>query len=900
LKRLLLPILLIISFQAYSQNPLNQKMDGSEKGKNLIIFFEELESKQEVRFYFINEWLQNISFNESYEGQTLSYALSDLFLGTDLNFVSFNDHTIVIVKDPTQAIQRQQSITSAKRELRKVDKVVIGKESTQQRKSQRITLFGTVLDGKTKEPLIGANIYVEDSNLGAVADSEGKYSITLQSGQHLIRFTFVNYEEKLIDVTANEGGVLNLELEESAKVLDEVVVQDRTVREITTSGIGLTQLSLKEIKRAPALLGEVDIIKSLQTLPGVTTAGEAASGFNVRGGSVDQNLILYDGLPVFNSSHVFGFFSSFNSEAIRDVTFYRGGIPAEFGGRISSVLDIRSKEGSYQKWEGSGGIGIISSNLMLSGPIKKDKTSVAVSLRTTYSDWLINTVKSNYVDLSKSTVRFYDGTAKVTHKFNEKTKLTLSGYLSHDEFRLTGDSTYRWDTSLASLRLDHEFSKIFNVSVVGGYGTYSYNVSDVDPLSGFDLTYKLSYPSAKADFHLNLSTHKVAFGAQSTFYDFNPGTFSPSTPTSDKKFIQMDKQRSFETGFFISDQFEVTKKFFVDAGIRLSMFQAVGPGDVNIYKAGFPKETTTLVDTLHFKKGQTMKSYVNPEPRLGLRYEISPEASIKLGYNRIYQYLHLVTNTTAITPVDIWQPSGYHFKPQFADQLSLGYFRNFKEKQYEAFVEVYYKDIHNVLDFKDGAQLILNPHLESDLLQGKARAYGVEMQVAKTKGRLVGSMGYTYSRSLRTIIGAFPEETINDGKEYPSNFDQPNVVNLSWKYSISRRYFFTGGFTYRTGRPITLPLSAFSVDNFTVSSFSDRNQFRIPDYHRLDIGLVLEGSHKRKKLLDGTWTFSIYNVYARKNPYSVFFKEVRPGILRPYRLAIIGTALPSISYSFKI
>ncbi len=900
LKRYLFFLFLSSSVSLSAQSILDYKLSGGEQGKPLSHVLEEIEKVQLVRFYFLPVWLEGIVFDQDYKDQPLHFALDNLLLGTDLNYLEMDKHAIVFVKDPTMAIQRQFVVNSAKRELKEIDKVEIGNESTTRNRNQKVTISGVVLDAKSKDPLVGANVFVEDSKVGSVTSVEGIYKLTLAAGQHLIRFTFVNYEEKIIDVAIFEDGKINLELEETAKILDEVVVQDRTVREITTSGIGLTQLSLKEIKRAPALLGEVDIIKSIQILPGVTTAGEAASGFNVRGGSVDQNLILYDGLPVFNSSHVFGFFSSFNSEAIRDVTFFRGGIPAEYGGRVSSVLDIRSKEGNYQNWEGSGGIGIISSNLMLSGPIKKDKTSVAVSLRTTYSDWLINTIRSNYVDLSKSTVRFYDGTAKLTHRFNEKTKLTLSGYLSHDEFRLTGDSTYRWDTSLGSLRLDHEFSKNFNSSFVAGYGTYSYDVSDKDPLTGFSLKYKIAYPTAKADFHLQLSDHKVAFGAQSTFYDFNPGTFSPSSPTSDKKFIQMDFQKSFETGLYASDQFELFKRFFVDIGMRLSIFQAIGPTDINIYKSGVARETVSLIDTLHVVSGDKIKTYYNPEPRLGLRYELSPQASIKFGYNRIYQYLHLVTNTTAITPVDIWQPSGYYFKPQMSDQVSLGYFRNFKEKKYEAFIEVYYKHIQNVLDFKDGAQLILNPHIETDLLQGKARAYGAEMQVSKMTGRLVGSFGYTYSRSLRTIVGNFPEETINNGKEYASNFDQPHVVNLSWKYNISRRYFFTGGFTYRTGRPITLPLSAFSIDNFTVSSFSDRNQFRIPDYHRLDLGLVFEGNHKRKKLWDGTWTFSIYNVYARKNPYSVFFKEVRPGILRPYRLAIIGTALPSISYSFKI
>ncbi len=888
----------LINIPCFSQSILDKKLEGDEKDKSLSSYLQEVEKTNQVRFYFLEDWVNEIIIKEGYQGSTLREVLDNLFLGSDLNFIEVNPHVVILVRDPTLALQRSAIINDAKREQKKIDKLIIG-TFNKSSAPKTVTLSGTILETKSKDPLIGASVVVTDINVGTVTNTEGKFELKIPSGSHVLNLSYVNFEESVIDLEIYETGIANWELEEKPTVLEEIVIQDRSAREITTSGIGQTQLSLKELKKAPALLGEIDLIKQIQLLPGVTTAGEAASGFNVRGGSVDQNLILYDGMPVFNSAHVFGFFSAFNSEAIRDVTFYRGGIPAEFGGRISSVLDIRSKEGSYEKWEGSAGIGIISSNAMLSGPIIKDKTSIAISFRTTYSDWLINTIRSNYIDLYKSTVSFYDGTAKLTHLFSNKTKLTLSTYLSHDQFRLSGDSTYRWDTMISSARLDHEFTKIFTGAFTAGYGTYSYDVFDKNPQTGFNLKYKIAYPTAKADFNLKLSKHKVAFGVQSIYYDFNPGTFAPSTPESDKKYLQMDLLKSIETGFHLSDQLDLGKKFHLDAGVRLSLFQAVGPSDVFLYTSGLPRETLNLIDTVSFAKREKVKQYFNVEPRLGLRYEISKDASIKAGYNRIFQYLHLVTNTTAIAPVDIWQPSGYYFKPQMVDQFSLGYFRNFKEKKYEAFVEAYFKEMQNVLDFKDGAQLILNPQIETDLLQGNARAYGIEMQIAKTSGRLSGSFGYTYSRSLRTVQGVFPEETINDGKEYASNFDQPHVVNLNWKYSISRRYFFTGGFTYRTGRPITLPLSAFAVENFTVSSFSDRNQFRIPDYHRLDIGFVAEGNHKRKKIWDGTWTFSVYNVYGRKNAYSIFFKEVRPGILRPYRLAIIGTALPSISYSIK-
>jgi hypothetical protein len=722
----------------------------------------------------------------------------------------------------------------------------------------------------------------------------------MPAGSHVIRFNFVNYEEKVVDLEIYSNGTHDLKLEETPLVLEEIIVQDRTMRDIQTSSIGVTQISIKEIKRAPALLGEVDLIKQIQTLPGVTTTGEAASGFNVRGGSADQNLIMYDGLPVFNSSHVFGFFSTFNAEAVRDVTFHSGGIPAEYGGRISSVLNIRSREGSYEKWETSGGIGIISSNLAVGGPIKKDKTSIVVSARSTYSDWLINSIKSNYVDLQNSTVKFYDASAKLAHLFSKKTKLTLSGYLSHDQFRLHGDSTYKWDTKLSTLQLDHEFGSGFSGGLMAGYGSYEYQVVDKNPETGFDLHYKLQYPTAKAHLSFVRASHKAEAGLQSTYYNFNPGTFAPLNESSDRKFVQIQQQQSMESAAYISDQFDLTKKLNVTAGLRYSLFQALGVADVNLYKPDQPRATYNQTGVLHVDKGKVVRGFTNPEPRFALRYAFNEESSVKIGYNRMFQYLHLVTNTTAITPVDIWQPSGYYFKPQLGDQVSAGYFRTFTKKGYESFIEAYYKKMTNVLDFKDGAVLLLNPALETDLLQGRGRAYGVEFSVKKSTGRFIGGFSYAYSRSFRTIMGTFPEENINGGREYRSNFDQPHVVNLNWRYNITRRYFFTGQFTYHTGRPITLPLTAYDIQNFTVSAFSDRNQFRIPDYHRLDLGLVVEGNHKRRKILDGTWTFSVYNVYARKNPYSIFFKEARPGILRPYRLAVIGTALPSISYSFKI
>lgn len=892
-------VLFLLSFKPLlGQSILDIKFKGGEQGKLLTTVLAEIERIEPVRFYFLPTWMEGVVFDQDYKGQPLRLALDNLFLGTDINYLEMEAYAIVFVKDPTMAIQRINSINTAVKERKKIEKVTLGSLETG-RRNAKIQIQGQIREAKNNEPLVGATVYVSDLQQGVTTDSEGNFSLSLPAGEHVITINYINYEERVIDLAAYKDGELNLVLEEAPRMLEEIMVMDRAAREVTTSRIGQTQFSIKEIKRQPAFMGEVDLIKQIQVQPGVTTAGEAASGFNVRGGGVDQNLILYDGLPVFNSSHVFGFFSAFNAEAIRDVSFYRGGIPAEFGGRVSSVLDITSREGDYEKWTGSGGIGIISSNLLVSGPIKKNKSSISVSMRTTYSDWLVNTIRTNYVDLTNSSVSFYDGAAKLTHKFSDRTKLTFSGYASHDQFRLEGDSTYQWDNLLGSMRIDHVFSPKLSSTFSAGTGSYGYEVNDRDERTGFNLYYKITYPSAKADFNYQAGIHKISFGAQSIYYLFNPGTLEPGNPNSNIVPTQMDKQKSLESALYLGDGITINEKYFVEGGIRFSMFTAYGPADVNIYEEGVPKSSTTQIDLIEYGKGEKIKTYTGLEPRLSLRYNLSPNSSIKAGYNRIYQYLHLVSNTTAITPVDVWQPSNYYFKPQVADQVSVGFFKNFKEKTYEAFVEVYHKAINNILDFKDGANLILNDRLEADLLQGKGEAYGVETSLAKNQGRLTGSINYTYSRSLRTINGPYEEEQINGGNTYASNFDQPHIVNLVWKYNISRRYFFTGNFTYHTGRPVTTPLSGFLIDNIKVASFSERNQYRIPDYHRLDIAFVLEGNHKRKKFWDGTWTLSFYNLYARRNPYTVFFEDDGNGFLKPYQLSIIGTIVPSLSYSFK-
>lgn len=895
--RCLLVLLLCLSGTLKAQNILDYQFSNSQQGKAIITILEELSTSQNARFFYLPEWLQNISAKKSYSGERLEELMTDIFLGTDIDFVQMYPDVVVIIKDPSKDILRKETLINALVQGKKIEAYKFGTEAIVSNGKLRIT--GDVLDWTTGEPLPFATIQVNDSLIATTSNDAGKFTLSLDPGAYILNFSFLGYDEKVIDLLAYDGGQLYVELEKESTELAEVVVQGERTQDITKSKIGKTVLSITDIKRAPAFLGEVDLVRQVQSLPGVTTVGEAASGFNVRGGSVDQNLILYDGMPVFNSSHVFGFLTAFNPEAVSDLSFYKGGIPAEYGGRVSSVMDIKSLDGDMEKWNLNLGLGMITSNAMVNGPIKKGKTALAASVRSTYSNWLVSSVRTDYADLSDSKVNFYDATLKLTHLFDEDTKLSFTGYSSNDAFSLEGDTTYRWHNFQTSARLDHQFSKELGSEFILGRSVYGYDVVNEDPRQASELSYRIITTSLKSGFHLAKGDHNIDFGWQLSHYLFKPGTLRPTSSQSNAANLSLDNQYSIESAFYIGDEWKVSDKFTLEGGLRLPMFFSFGPASVNIYAEGQIKQTSTIIGTEEYSGGQLIKSYFGIEPRLSFNWKVSPETSVKFGYNRIFQYLHLVTNTTAVTPVDIWQPSGYYFEPQRSDQVSAGIFKDFKDQKYGVSTEVFYKFIDNLIDFKDGAQLILNSNIETELLQGNGRSYGIETSVFKNKGKLTGNLNYTYSRAFRTIAGPTNSESINRGQEYPANFDQPHIINLGWRLEMSKRHFFTGNFTYHTGRPVTIPLAVFAYDNNSVAFFSGRNQYRIPDYHRLDLALVIEGNMNKRKKGKGTWVFSIYNVYARNNPYTLFFRTSSTGVPKPYQLSIVGTLLPSVSYNLK-
>ncbi|MBC8111977.1 MAG: TonB-dependent receptor [Verrucomicrobia bacterium] len=762
----------------------------------------------------------------------------------------------------------------------------------------KYTVSGVVREAGTGENMIGATVFVQELNIGTTTNQYGFYSLTLEPGiYHLIFRSFgFQTEKKLVLVETNTK--LNVSLVNTDTELEEVVISGETSdRNISSSQMSVERIEMKTIKKMPSLMGETDIIRSIQLLPGVSTVGEGAPGFNVRGGNVDQNLVLLDGAPIFNTSHLFGFFSTFNPDIIRDVTLYKGGIPAQFGGRIASVLDLKFKEGNSKQLSGQGGIGPIASRFCLEGPIKNEKTTFVIAGRGSWADPYLRLIPDKNVQNSKA--YFYDANFKISHRFNTKNALYLSAYLSRDRFKFPADTAYEWGNASAVLRWNHLFNDKLFANVTAAFTNYTYGIEGTKAANEFEWQAGIVYKNLKTQFTYYPSVrHQLEFGADVIQYSIKNGTLKPlkNSPINP---LNLQQDNSLETALFVNEEFKISSRINLSLGIRYSAFFLLGSGEVYQYQSGVPKSRTTITDTLNFASNELIQTYQGFEPRMALNYVINSEQAVKLSFNRMRQYLHLISNTTAITPVDIWKNSNTHLTPQVGDQLAVGYFRNMKDNTYETSVELYYKKLTGIIDYKEGADLILNPTLETELLAGTGKAYGIEMMLRKNKGKLTGWVSYTYARSLRTVAGTTFEERINDGNPYPTNFDIPHNLKIFGSVQFTKRTYFSFNFLYNTGRPITYPNARYDIGGVAIPNYISRNQQRIPDYHRMDITLTADGKIKPDRKWQGSWVLAVYNVYGRRNAYSIFFKPDFGVVPNSYRLSVLGSALPSLTYNFK-
>jgi hypothetical protein len=747
------------------------------------------------------------------------------------------------------------------------------------------TLSGKITDSETGEDLIGVSVLVVELVKGTTTNSYGFYSLSLPEGEYSIRYSYVGYKNDTRKIDFRKNQILNLEISPSILALDEIVISsERENRNLSITETGLEKISIKDVETIPVIFGEKDILKTLQLLPGISNSSEGSSGFNVRGGSMGQNLILLDEAPVYSSSHLMGFFSVFNSDAIKDVTLFKGGIPACYGGRASSVLDITMNNGNSKTFSTSGGIGLVSSRLTLEGPIIDDKLSFIISGRRTYADLVAKLLFPDKLVSNDMEFYFYDLNAKINYTINYKNRLFLSGYFGKDIFEIGNDIGTGWGNTTGTLRWNHLFSeKAFsNTSII--YSQYDYGF--IFGQKGLRLKSGIEDLSFKEDLTAYLNTENtLKFGIDLKFHRFRPGEFT-TDDTSGYQIILMEK-RALEGSVYIQNEHKITSRLNANYGVRFSSFSQIGPGWFYKYNAD-----NEPVDSSWYRNGKTVFPRFSFEPRVSLNYLVNSKNSLKASYVRMVQYLHLLSNSTSGSPTDIWMPSSNNLKPAIVDQISAGWFRNFLDNRFETSVEVYFKSLNNTVDYEDGAEIILNKYVESQILTGKGRAYGLELYAKKKYGKLTGWLSYTLSRAENKIEG------INEYNWYPVKFDKTHNVSIVAIYKIGKRLTISGDWTYATGNAVTFPSGKYILDNNPIPYYTERNGYRMPSYHRLDVSLTLKGKNRKK--LKSEWDFSFYNLYNRHNAYMITFREseTTPGTTEAVRLSLFGI-VPSISYNFR-
>ncbi len=760
---------------------------------------------------------------------------------------------------------------------------------------ENITISGYISDGSNGETLIGSNVYVVELQKGASTNEYGFYSLSLPQGRYTLQYSYLGFITQEIIVELFQNQKKDIELATEASELTEIVISSEAPNaNVSTNEMSVNKLDIGTIQKMPTLLGEVEILRSIQLLPGVSSVGEGASGFNVRGGSIDQNLVLLDEAPVYNSSHLFGFFSVFNPDAVKDVKLYKGGIPARYGGRLSSILDVRMKEGNKKNLALNGGIGAIFSRLSVEAPIVKDKASFIIAGRRSYIDVLAQPFLNE--DVEGSVLNFYDLTLKTNFDIDEKNTLFLSAYTGRDNFGFGDDAGFNWGNATTTLRWNHLFSdKLFSNFTVY-YSDYDYQINfGSESTNKFDWDASIKNYSFEPEFTLFLTPGNIVrFGAHGIIYEFEPAN-AVGVSEGEVTDLTLPKKFAIESSLFIENEIDIGEKLSLNYGLRFSMFNYTGEGTAYEYAESTPGLRRPVVSSQEYDQWESIKTYNNLEPRLSLKYQLNDKQSFKLSYNKMSQYIHLISNTTAATPVDIWTPSTNNIKPQIANQVALGYFQNFKDDIYELSAEVYYKKMDQLVDYIDGADLLINELLEGDLLEGQGRAYGLELMFKKTEGKFNGWVSYTLARTERQVNG------VNNNEWYASRFDQLHNLSLTAFYDVSKRISLSANFALISGTPTTFPTTRFEQQGYIIpdNAFDSRNNVRIPSYHRLDVSATLQGKKNEQRRWQSEWVFSIYNLYSKRNPFSIFTRLGENGVTEAVKLSVVGNFIPSVSYNFK-
>lgn len=893
-------IFLVCVSIAYSQEESSQLLvSGTFENASIQEVLTHLESNYDLDVFYKAEDIPSKTITETFTDVPLKDFLTQVLNQTAAGYFLYRDTDLVIVPrqlvDDVYSVKYYQALegTEDNSEIVTTQETVTTIGAIENLSpTGRVKVTGRVIDEQTGEEIIGATVNWAESGVATVTDVDGSFETIIEAGVKTLEIGYLGYVDFVKKYNAMSDGVLDISLFKQAVTIDEVTITGRAAdQSVESAQIGVTSIDVKTIKKLPTFLGEADIIKSILLNPGVSSIGEGATGFNVRGGEVDQNLVMQDEGFLFNSSHALGFYSTFNADLINKVDLYKGNIPAQYGGRLASVMDVEMRNGNFDKFDIKGGVGPVASRLSFEGPIAKGKTAFIVGARGSYSDWILDRI--NVLEVRNSSSFFYDVNAKITHRFSQKNNLTLSGYYSKDDFTFNNEFGFDYGTLLGEATLRSIFTDNFYSKFSAVYSEYQSTQFDLEGMDASDLAIDISYIKVKELLTYNTDSDiKLDFGGEGVLYTSSPGDFQPADENSLVIGKTLDEEKGLEAAVFANAEWEITPSLLVTGGLRFSLFRALGPATVFQYED--PLNPTSITITGTEEQTGTLATYSTPEPRISARLKLTESASLKAGYSRTSQYFNQIFNSDSPTPTSQWQLSNAYIRPNKSNNYSVGVFKNLQDNDWETSFEVYYRDIDRLFDFRDFARLVANEHIETELLPGIGQTYGAEVSIKKKTGVLNGWLSYTYARSEKKITG------INDGNWYPSNFDKPHDVSVILNYNPNQRHTISVNFNYSTGRPTTPPIGNFETSSgLVVPIYSDRNQIRIPDYHRLDIAYTIGRGYKKNAKFRTSWTLSLYNVYGRKNPFSVYFTQGAFQRAQANRLAVLGAAFPSLTFNFE-
>lgn len=890
----------LIIFLVYSASTYGQNSNTSESRGNLTYqeYFQRLEKIYQLQVFYKPEWFSEKQVSSALLEMKLPDALAriDKLAGVEHILI---DSTNLIFIPLTDSLANGNSGGG--------DDIMIIGNSLEYGKYKRAKLKGHVFNGTTGEPLAGVSLQLEHNSQYAVTDIYGEYSLEIPVGEYTLIFNYIGYESRRQKIRLTSNGTADFDLFEKTLELGEVVITDsRADNRINRSSLGNIRMDSKTLKALPTSLGESDLMKAVTLLPGIQSVGEFGSGFIVRGSNADQNLVLLDEQPVFNTSHLFGLQSTLNTDAIQSVTLYKAGIPAQYGERTSSVLSIKTGNDQQIPLRVRGGLGPLNGRISLDGRIFRKRVYILLAARSSYSNWLLHQLPD--LDLKNSSAGFNDINLQSMIPIGKNDKLNLSGYMSNDNFSFNRNTHYFYGNRILSLRWNHVFNKRLTSSMTGGWSNYLNHISQYDSLyrqDGKTIDFRIDYYSLKAAVNwFPNAHHAIETGFNLMEYRNQAGTLKPYNNLSAVIARKLAREQAMEAAFYCRDDWNPTGNLNLDFGVRLVRYLSRGPGLQYTYAEGLAREEETIIDTIIYQDKAIMTGHFALEPRIAIRYSLTENSSIKAGYSRIHQYLSLISNTAVMSPTDTWKLSNPYFDPIYNDQYSLGYYCSSSDNSYESSLEAWFKQSHNEMDYKNGAELFMNPHLETEMMKVSGYGYGLEFYLKKNKGNISGWISYTYSRSFRHTNSGILKEQINSNKDYPSTYDIPHNLVTSVNYQITRRWKASATFYYNTGRPVTLPELKYLVDGNQLTYFSSRNKYRMPDYHRLDVSVTLDQNLRVKRQWKGSWTLSIINVYGRKNAYSIFYAREDPrnwdfnNRYSLYKLYIMGIPFPTLTYNF--